>query len=183
MPERVLVDRWKLESRKKVFEHPFVIIVADTLSRDGVTRPYFFIDSPVDSVAIVAITGEKELVLTRQYRHPMGRIFIDLPAGRAEVGEDPWEAAVRELAEETGYRAERMIPLGKLSPFPGSLRVTQHVFYATGLTRGTQNLDAGEELEVLHRPFDEVYQEVVQGEYLDGALQYSVLMARARGLV
>lgn len=177
------MDSWELESSKKVFEHPFVTIVADTIARDGITRPYFYINSPVDSVAVVAVTEQREIILTRQYRHPMGRIFIDLPAGRANIGETPFEAAVRELAEETGYRAGKMQLMGKLSPFPGSLRVVQHVFFAVGLTPGTQNLDVGEELEVLIRPFDEVYRDVVAGKYLDGALQYSILMARAQGLI
>ncbi len=174
---------WHLVERKILFEHPWVRLIVDTLKRDGEALPYYYLESPVDSVATVAVTAERQIVLTRQYRHPIGRVIDDLPAGRTRPGEDPLEGARRELEEETGFRAGRLIPLATLNPFPGSLKVTQHLFFATNLVPGTPHPDVGEELTVHLRPFDEVYAEVLAGQHIDGALQAGVLFARAKGLV
>lgn len=174
---------WEVAEHKVLFEHPWVRLIVDTLIRNGTSQPYYYLESPVDSVATVAVTAERQIVLTRQYRHPIGRVIEDLPAGRVMPGEDPLQGARRELEEETGFRAGRLIPLATLNPFPGSLKVTQHLFFATDLTPGVQHLDAGEELTVHLRPFDEVYAEVLAGLHIDGALQAGVLFARAKGLV
>jgi ADP-ribose pyrophosphatase len=173
---------WTLTRRRVVFEHPYVNIIVDELERDGTAITYHYLESPVDSVAAVAVTAGGGIVLTRQYRHPLGQVIFDLPAGRANPGENPADAARRELAEETGYTPGVIISLGRTSPFPGSIKVTQHLFFAHELVPGEQSLDHGEELEVHIRPFEEVYREVLAGQHLDGALQMGVLLARARGL-
>lgn len=177
------MQRWEVTEQKVLFDHPWVRLIVDTLAREGVSRPYFYLESPVDSAAVVAITPAREIVLVRQYRHPIGQTIYDLPAGRTEIGEDPLEGARRELEEETGYRAGRMTLLAALSPFPGSLKVTQYLYFANQLTPGEQHLDPGEELDIVLRPFDEVYAEVLAGQHLDGALQTGVLFARAKGMV
>jgi len=176
------MDRWEVLKREVTFEHPFARMVVDTLERDGETRPYYIIESPADAVAVVAVTGDSKLVLTRQYRHPVGEIIYDLPGGRAEPDEAPIESAWRELQEETGYRANHIEPLGSLNPFPGSIRITMHLFFAKDLEAGYQKLDPGEELEVQLMSFEEVYQQVVSDTHIDVALQMGTLLARARGL-
>lgn len=177
------MDRWEIAERKIALDHPWVRLIIDTLVREDASMEYYFLESPVDSVATVAVTEGSQLVLTRQYRHPLGEVIYDLPAGRAAPGEDPLEGARRELEEETGYRAGRIVPLGAFNQFPGSLRVTGYLFFASDLEPGQQKLDAGEELEVHLRPFDEVYAEVLAGRHVDASLQMGVLLARARGLV
>jgi ADP-ribose pyrophosphatase len=134
-------------------------------------------------VAAVALTDGGELVLTRQYRHPLGRVLIDVPAGRMSPGEEPSQAARRELLEETGYHAGYIQPLGRYTPFPGSLKVTAHLFFARDLRPGPQHLDPGEELEVILRPVDAIVEGILNGEYLDTSLQLGVLLARAKGLL
>jgi ADP-ribose pyrophosphatase len=176
------MDHWTVADRKVLFDHPRFRIIYDTLAYNGVTRPYVYLESPVDSVATLALMADRQIVLTRQYRHAIGQTIYDLPAGRLDPGEDPLMGAQRELEEETGYRAGTFVPLASYNPFPGSLKVTAHTFFATDLTHGDQRLDEHEELEVHHRPFDEVYAEVLAGRHIDGHLQMAVLMARARGL-
>jgi ADP-ribose pyrophosphatase len=176
------MDNWQLTERSLILDHPLMRAVVDTLTRAGVTRRYTYLESPVDSVTTVALTDRREIVLTRQYRHPIGQIIFDLPGGRALPGEEPADSARRELEEETGFRPGQIVPLGRLTPFPGSLKVVMHLFFATGLTPGDQRLDEGEELEVHLRPFDAVHAGVLAGEFVDAALQWGVLLARARGL-
>jgi ADP-ribose diphosphatase len=176
------MENWQVIEQQVILDHPLMRAVVDTLSREGVERQYTYLESPVDSVVTVALTDRREIVLTRQYRHPIRQIIFDLPGGRALPGESPADSARRELEEETGYRPGRIMPLGRLTPFPGSLKVTMHVFFAAQLTPGKQQLDDGEELEVHLRAFDEVYVEVLNGQHIDAALQWGVLLARAKGL-
>jgi ADP-ribose pyrophosphatase len=176
------MNNWTLKSRQIALDHPRFRFVLDTLERAGVEWPYAFIESTQDGVNVVVLTADDQIVLTRQYRHPIGQIIIDLPAGRVEPGESPEEAAHRELREETGYTASTWTLLTRFNPYPGSLKVTSHVFFARGLTPGSDDREPFEELEVLYRPFEEVYQEVLAGNYIDGGLQVGLLFTRALGL-
>ncbi len=175
-------DAYTLHESRVLFDHAWVRVVADTLEHAGRRFPYFYLESPVDSVAVVALTGAGEVVLTRQYRHPVRQVIYDLPAGRLGPGEDPEAGARRELAEETGYQAGQVELLGRYNPFPGSLKVTGHLFFASGLTPGPQRLDEGEELTVQHVPFAEALGMVLRGECIDGSLQLGLLLAAQKGL-
>jgi ADP-ribose pyrophosphatase len=170
-----------VESRT-LFEQGWLRIAVDTVEHNGRRMPYFYLESPVDSVATVALTADGQVILTRQYRHPLGVVIYDLPAGRLRRGEDPAEGARRELEEETGYRAGTLASLGRFNPFPGYLKVTAHIFLATGLTFTGQRLDEGEELEVVTMPFKDVLAMILRGECIDGSLQMGVLLAAQKGL-
>lgn len=176
------MSAWEVAERSVALDHPWVRMIIDTLERDGVRKPYYYLESPADAVAVVALTGDGHMLLTRQYRHPVGAVIYDIPGGRSDPGEDPLEGARRELREETGYEAGHLELLGRINPFPGSLKVTMNLYFARDLAPGTQNLDEGEELEVHMLPFEDVFQGVLAGQYIDGALQTGVLMVRARGL-
>src|SRR5574337_176589 len=125
---------YTLVESRTLFEQAWVRIVVDTVEHAGRRAPYFYLESPVDSVATVALMAEGRMILTRQYRHPLNAVIYDLPAGRLRAGEDPAAGARRELEEETGYRAGRLTALGRYNPFPGYLKVTAHLFLATDLT-------------------------------------------------
>lgn len=184
MPTSTLTpDLYTVIESQTLLNHPLVQMVVDTLEYSGQRRPYFYLNSPMDSVATVAVTADHQLVLTRQYRHPIRQVVFDLPAGRLNVDEDPERGAARELEEETGYRAGRLVPLGRYSPFPGSLKVTAHLFFAADLTLVGQNLDEGEELEVVLKPWAEVLDLILRGEVIDGSLQLGVLLAAQKGLL
>src|SRR5512136_1855443 len=93
---------YKVVDQKVLFENPMAKIIIDTLEYDGMRRKYFYLASPVEAVATVGVTDEGNIILTRQYRHPVGRVIYDLPAGRLEPGEAPLDGARREFEEETG---------------------------------------------------------------------------------
>ncbi len=168
---------------KILLDHPFVRLVQDTLEYAGKERPYWYIASPVEAVATVGLTAAGEILLTRQYRHPVGQVIYDLPAGRLEPGEDPLAGARREFEEETGYYPRHIEPLGYYNQFPGSLRAATNLFFARDLQATRQRLDADEELEIIPVPAEEALRMILSGELIDGSLQLGVLLALQKGLL
>ncbi len=110
---------FKLVNTQVLFDNPYAKVILDTLEHEGVQRPYFYLTSPVEAVATVGLTDEGYIILTRQYRHPVGKVIYDLPAGHLEPGEDPIQGARREFEEETGYCPGKMEKLGYYNQFPG----------------------------------------------------------------
>ena len=101
------------------------------------------------AVMIVPLLGDGRLVVERQWRHPMARVMLEFPAGKLEVGEPPQECAVRELFEETGYRAAEWARAGVMHNAIAYSTEGIEIWFARGLTLGQRQLDAGEFLDVL----------------------------------
>ncbi len=172
---------FKLVKTQVLFDNPYARVILDTLEHDGVQRPYFYLTSPVEAVATVGITGDGCLILTRQYRHPVGKVIYDLPAGHLEPGESPIEGAMREFEEETGYHPGRIEPLGYYNQFPGVLRAATNLFFASQLEKTTQRLEPGEVLETVLLPVNVVLNMILRGDIMDGSLQLGVLLAIQKG--
>jgi ADP-ribose pyrophosphatase len=119
-------------------------------------RGTFFLVNSLDWAGIIPVVDTAEgrmLVMIRQYRHGIGKICLEFPGGAVERGEDPMLAVSRELTEETGYRAEMILPLGDLSPNPAFMTNSFHAFVAEGCIRAReQALDGNEEIEVILVP-------------------------------
>lgn len=110
------------------------------------------------AVGVVALQPDGQVLLVRQYRHAVGKELLEIPAGRLEHGEDPRRAALRELEEETGYRARALEPLGSFYPAPGFCSEELHLFLARDLEwAGPERAahDADEELATVQLPLRE----------------------------
>ncbi len=124
---------------------------------------------------ILALTKNGEAVLVRQYRHGICEVLWELPGGVVEEGETPAEGAKRELLEETGYRAGKLILVGRLYPNPALQTNMLHCFLALDVEKvGEQQLDLGEDIEVHLLPLDELI-EMARGGDFPHALQAAVL--------
>jgi ADP-ribose pyrophosphatase len=108
------------------------------------------------AVMIVPLLPNGDAVLERQYRHPLGRSFIEFPAGKVDPGESLQQCAERELLEETGYRAHRWTHLGGFHNAIGYSDEKIEVFVAEELVAGPARTDAGEVLELFTAPWDRV---------------------------
>jgi len=124
------------------------------------TSPHYSIRTH-DYVCVIAVTGDSEFVLVRQYRPAVSATCLEFPSGHVDPGETPEQAARRELLEETGYRAGRLEPLGVLAPDIGRLGNRQWCYFAPGVTpvpghRPEAGLEticyAGTLTELLRRP-------------------------------
>lgn len=100
------------------------------------------------AVMIVPLLDDGRLVVERQFRYPMGRVMLEFPAGKLDVGEPPLQCAIRELAEETGYRAREWARAGILHNAIAYSDEGIEVWFARGLELGNRALDAGEFLDV-----------------------------------
>lgn len=179
----MVTDKVQILDTKVLFERMNVRILVDTIESGGHSRPYFYLEAATGAVATVGITNEGQLVLTRQYRHPIRQVIYDLPAGRLNPGEDPLDGARREFEEETGYYPEHIEKLGTYNQFPGTLRVETTLFFARDLRPTHQNLDEGEELDVFLMPVNEVLDLIAQNHFIDGSLQLGVLLAHHKGFI
>lgn len=131
------------------------------------------------AVAAVALTDDDKIVMVKQYRYACGRALLEIPAGKIDKGEtDPLEAMKRELREETGYTAENIIHMGDCNPSCAYSEEVIHLYLMTGLTKGEQDLDDDEALEVIEMPFDEVYDMAARGELVDSKTLAALLMAK-----
>jgi len=133
---------------------------------DGAEHRLDIVEHP-GSVVILASPQPNRLVLVRQYRHPAKRYLWELPAGTREPGEDPAAGALRELEEETGYRAGRISLVGSLLMTPGFCDELMHFFYAEELQAGPQSLDEDERIEVTTVTRETAWRLVAAGEIAD----------------
>ncbi len=118
-------------------------------------------------VGILPITAQGEVLLVKQYRYPYEELLLEIPAGKLEPGETPFETGVRELQEETGMNAARYFDLGIDYPSPGYCNEKIHLYAADGLTEIGQQLDEGEFLNVLSVPLTEALTMIYNGELKD----------------
>ncbi len=117
---------WTLESDAIAFQHRWVTVRSQRLRTGAghVVDPFFVVEA-APWVCIVPLLPDGRIVLVEQYRHGAQQVAVELPAGNIDPGEDAATAAIRELAEETGYRAAAApIPLGTLWPEPARSRVS-----------------------------------------------------------
>lgn len=96
------------------------------------------------STAIVPLLDDNTVVMERQYRHAVGKYLLEIPAGTLEPGELPLDCAKRELEEETGFAATRMLELGSVHIIPAYSDEIIHLYIARGLTPSRQKLDQDE---------------------------------------
>lgn len=128
------------------------------------------------AVCIVPVTDDGQIVLERQYRYPIDRVLTELPAGKLDYpGEDPLEAAKRELREETGFRAKEWVFLGDF--YPAAAYSDEHIrmYLARGLIKGERDLDPDENINVFTLPLDKAADAVMHGEIPDAKTQLAVL--------
>ena len=138
--------------RRNIYTGKVVTLNVDTvLLPNGVTVDLETIRHP-GAAAVVPIKDDGTVVLIRQFRHAAGGFIYEIPAGKLSPGEEPLQCAARELEEEVGYRASSFELLSSIFTAPGFADEVIHVYKATGLTKGRQQLDRDEVLEIVEMP-------------------------------
>lgn len=131
----------------------------------------------------VVAVRDGRICLVRQHRVVVGRVTLEIPAGKVDPGEAPEDAAARELREEAGLVAGRLVPLLTSLASPGFTDEHTHVFLAEGLSDVARDPDEGELLDVAWLEGDAVVAAVLSGELQDSKTVAGVLAARALGML
>lgn len=131
------------------------------------------------AVAVVALTEDGRICLVRQYRTALGRVTVEIPAGKLAPGEDPLECATRELLEETGMSAEKIAFLTTIASSDGFCDELIHIYMATGLEFSRSDPDADEFINVDLVPLEELVDAVLDGRIEDAKTVVGALICDA----
>jgi len=152
------------------------VFVDDVEVTNGHRTTREYCDHP-GGVGILPIDDEGNAYLVRQFRYPYREELLEIPAGKLEPGEDPFECGARELREETGFSANDIKTLGMIYPSPGYVNERLYLYLARGLTPGETCPDEDEFLSVSKIPFDELLNMVMQDKIHDAKTVSAVLKA------
>lgn len=129
-------------------------------------------------VGIVAITPSEKMLFVRQFRKPLERVILEIPAGKIDPGEGshPEVTGARELEEETGYRPQKMTKLASMYLSPGFANEMLHLYLAEGLEKveNPRAMDEDEVLEVYELTLDEALERMKTGEICDAKTIYAI---------
>ena len=164
--------------RQDIFKGRIISLHVDKVRLpDGSTSQREIVDHP-GGVGIVALDENGCVPLVTQNRYAFGRNMVEIPAGKREVGEEPFLTAQRELLEEVGATAAKWTDLGALIPSPGCYGETLYLYLAQELTYTQAQPDEGEFLAVEHVPFAQLYQRCMAGEIQDAKTVAAVLKVK-----
>ena len=160
--------KFEVVSSKYVYQGRLVHLRTDnvrtSLSKQVVCREV--VEHP-GSVAIVAIDEYDNVYLVSQYRHAVDKVLMEIPAGTLEKGESSFDTAKRELREEIGMSADRLISAGSFYLAPGYSSETMEVYLAKGLNPDPLPQDVDEDIVVHIVPFEKLLEQICTGEFSD----------------
>jgi ADP-ribose pyrophosphatase len=163
----------KIARRDEVFATPYFRLVGKHLADAPDSDPYYALELP-DYVSIVAQTRSGDIVLVKQYRPAVETVTLELPAGLVEAGDTPERTAIRELREETGFVADRVVLVGCMKPDTGRLGNRLWVYFAPGVVVDAEAVPE-DGMEVVLRPWAELSRALADGTF-DHALHVAALL-------
>ncbi len=175
MDEKDFIEETLLS--EQVFAGKLLKVYSDQVRLpDGETSWREYIRHP-GAVAIIAVLDNGKLLFERQYRYPLRRVFLEIPAGKIDPGEHILDTARRELREETGYKAKTWRHLATLHPCIGYADERIEIFWAEGLTFVGAALDDGEILDICELSLSDALLAVRDGEITDAKTIAALLWA------
>lgn len=170
--EKTLTSETKFEGR-------IIKVLRDTVELENGRTSAREVVCHNGGVCVAALTERNEVLLVRQFRYPYKEVLLELPAGKLEKGEDPFEAVKREQMEETGTTGENYISLGSLYPSPGYCGEIIRIWACRVAQKGEMHLDEDEFLEVERIPLDKAVEMVLNNEIPDSKTQVGILKTAA----
>jgi ADP-ribose pyrophosphatase len=147
----------------KVFDHQ-----VDAIEYESGNKGIREIAIHPGGAVVVPIKDDGKIILVKQFRYPLQKTLLELPAGKLDKDEDPLKCATRELEEETGYKAKEIKKLGQIYTAPGYCTEILHIYSAKGLIPGNHNREEGEQgMEIFEYSIDDVNKMILSGEITD----------------
>ncbi|MBC8664759.1 NUDIX hydrolase [Staphylococcus pseudintermedius] len=146
----------KTISKESIYKGKIIEVEKHKVSLPNNETAYREVVKHNGAVAICALTPDQQVILVKQYRKALEQELLEIPAGKLEPGEDPESAAMRELEEETGYKAKKLTLIGEVYGTPGFSNEKISVYFADNLVEGKVNLDEDEFVEKVLYSLDDV---------------------------
>ncbi|MGE4283679.1 MAG: NUDIX hydrolase [Clostridia bacterium] len=162
---------------EKIFSGKILNLRVDTVELPNGNVSTREIVEHAGGVGIIPVTNNMEVIMVKQFRKPIEDICLEIPAGKLKEGEDPLQCGVRELEEETGYKAHNIQSLGSFYPTPAFTNEVLYLYMATGLCKGQVKLDEDEFVETEIIPLAKLVDMVMQGEVKDAKSIIAILKA------
>lgn len=162
---------------KRIYEGRIINLRKDRVTVLHGTSEREIVEHPGGAV-IAALKDDRHMIMVRQYRKAAGRVVLEVAAGKIDPGEDPQDTALRELQEETGYRAGNIRFLTKMYPSVGYSEEVLYLYLCTDLIPGETHFDDNEAIDIEEYSLEELCRMVRTGRIEDGKSQVAVLMVR-----
>lgn len=166
----------KVLESQRIYEGRVINLRVDTIATPTGTHKMEIVEHG-GAVVVIAQPARDEIVLVRQNRHAIGEDTWEVCAGGIDAGETPEQAAIRELREETGYRARSIRRLWSAYSAPGFCNELLHFFHTDSYDIGEPEPDAEEQIEIATFPLERVREMIERDELRDAKTQISVLWA------
>jgi ADP-ribose pyrophosphatase len=164
----VNLDKEKTLSSKLIYEGKAVSLRVDTVQMPGGRETSREVVEHSDCVAIIAIDADDNVLMVSQFRKPIGKELLEIPAGGIEPGEDPVDCVCRELREETGYLPRKVERLGGFYSAPGYCTEYLHIYVATDLTPSPLRAEDTDNIKVVRVPLSQLSSFVRSDSMCDG---------------
>jgi ADP-ribose pyrophosphatase len=161
---------------EQIYRGRAVSLRVDTIEKTTGSRTSREVVEHSDCVAVVVMDHEDNVLLVRQFRHPVGKPLLEIPAGGMDPGEEPIDSVRRELQEEIGYLPRKIERLGGFYSIPGYGTEYLHCFLATDLVPGRLTAEDTEDIELVRVALDDIPGLIASGQICDAKSIAALLM-------
>jgi len=169
------MEKEKTLKSEKIYEGKIISLKIDTVELPDKKYSKREIVEHPGAVGVVVVNEKNNVVLIKQYRKAIEDFLLEIPAGKIELNEDPYDTALRELKEETGYTASSLTKLLSFYTSPGFANEIIHVYVALDVEAGDATPDLGEHLEIVELPIDTVLQMIKEDKIKDAKTVTAIL--------
>jgi ADP-ribose pyrophosphatase len=162
------MKNYKVKKSEILFSGKVFDLQVDEIEYDSGNKGIREVAVHPGGAVVVPVKNDGKIVMVKQFRYPLQKFLLEMPAGKLDRNEEPLKCAVRELEEETGYKTNRIIELGSISTTPGFCTEILHIFLATDLVPGNHNREEGEHgMEIFEFTLKEIEKKIQAGEIVD----------------